>query len=198
MKKQVIIIHGGDTFDTDDQAFEYIKSEEIDIERYRTDRQGWKRWVRQELGSDYDVILPSMPNSLNAKFREWSVWFEKLFPYLEDGVILVGHSLGGIFLTKYLSLNKFPKRIGGVILVAAVFDYDTGRNSLASFTLPDKLDLQTDKMIFYHSKDDPIVPFDALEKYAKAFPAAHTRVFGDRGHFLQDTFPEIVDDIKSL
>ena len=198
MKKQVVIIHGGDTFGNDEQALEYIKSIDLDIEKYTSEKHGWKRWVREQLGPDYEVILPSMPNSLNAKFEQWSVWFEKLFPYIDDDVILIGHSLGGIFLAKYLSLNKFPKKIKAVILVAAVFDYDTGRNTLYSFTLPEKLDLQTDKIILYHSKDDPIVPFDALEKYKHAFPVAETRVFSDKGHFLGDIFPEIVEEIRKL
>ena len=198
MKKQVVVIHGGDTFDTYEQALDYIKNFQIDFERYRTDKPGWKKNLRQALGDDFEIILPSMPNSLNAKFEEWKIWFEKLFPFLNEEVILAGHSLGGIFLAKYLSEHKFPKKIKAVMLVAAVFDYDTGRSSLASFTLPSKLDLQTDKIILYHSKDDPIVPFSALEKYKQEFPNAVVRIFEGRGHFNQEQFPEIVEDIKNL
>ncbi len=63
-----------------------------------------------------------MPNKTNAQFEEWKIWFEKFIPFLNDGVILVGHSLGGVFLAKYLSENKFPKKIGGVFLVSAVYE----------------------------------------------------------------------------
>jgi predicted alpha/beta hydrolase family esterase len=198
MKQQVVVIHGGDTFDTYEQALDYIKNYQIDFDKFRADKQGWKRGLRQQLGNEFEVILPSMPNSLNAKFEEWKMWFEKLFPYLQDNVILVGHSLGGIFLAKYLSENKFPKKIKAVMLVAAVFDEDTARNSLASFTLPSKLDLQTEKVFLYHSKDDPVVPFSALSKYKQAFPNATERVFEDRGHFNQEQFPEIAGDIVKL
>ena len=197
MKKQIIVIHGGDTFDTYEEALQFIKDYQIDFEKFSTDKEGWKKNLRKHL-PEYQIIYLSMPNSLNAKFIEWKIWFEKFFPHLEDNVILLAHSLGGIFLTKYLSENKFPKEIKAVFLVAAVFDEDSGRNSLASFTLPAKLELQTDKIFLYHSKDDPIVPFSALGKYQAHFPSAEVRVFEDRGHFNLEDFPEIVADIVSL
>src|SRR3989344_9033544 len=100
-------------------------------------------------------------NKTNARFDEWEIWFEKLVPFLHDGVILVGHSLGGTFLTKYLSENQFEKKIKSVFLVAAVYDNHKEGYSLASFTLPKKLNLQTENIYLFHSKDDPLVPLTA-------------------------------------
>jgi|SRR3989344_4026576 len=198
MKKQVVVVHGGDTFKTYEEYLKFLRNCEIDIERYKTNKIDWKPWLRQKLGENYEVILPVMPNKTNAVFDEWKLWFEKLFPFLNDGVVLVGHSLGVSFLAKYLFENEFPKKIKGVFLVSGVFDGDAEGYPLVSFALPKKLNLQTENIYLYHSKDDPVVQFVALEKFSAALPTAHKKVFEDRKHFNQEEFPELVSDILSL
>ena len=60
------------------------------------------------------------------------------------------------------------------------------------------LDLQTEKIDLYHSKDDPVVPFSDLSKYQEALPNAKSRIFDDRKHINQEEFPELLNDILSL
>jgi uncharacterized protein len=198
MKKQVVVIHGGDTFETYEQYLNFLRDYEIDIERYKTEKNDWKPWLRWALGVEYEIILPTMPNKTNARFEEWKIWFDKLVPYFQDEVILVGHSLGGSFLAKYLSENKFSKTIKAVFLISAVYDRDSERYGLLSFALSDKLDLQTENIYLYHSKDDPVVPFSALDNFSKALPGAHSRTLDNRGHINQEEFPELVEDIRSI
>jgi predicted alpha/beta hydrolase family esterase len=198
MKKQIVVIHGGDSFKTYDEYITFLNNFDIDIERYKSSKNDWKPWLRERLGENYEVILPIMPNKTNAVFSEWKLWLEKIIPFLNNEVILIGHSLGASFLIKYLSENIFPKKIKGVFLVSGVFDSDTEGYDLASFLLPEKLNLQTENIFIYHSKDDPVVPFSALEKFKKALPQAKTRVFEDRKHIIQETFPELVEDIINL
>src|SRR5690348_8942682 len=109
MKHQLIFLHGGDPYDTYEQFLASLKKQEIDLTRMKA--KGWKEHLQAKLGPKFDVILPRMPNSMNAKYLEWKIWFEKLIPHMSKEVILGGHSLGGIFLAKYLSENKFPKKI---------------------------------------------------------------------------------------
>lgn len=198
MKKQIIVIHGGDTFETYDKYLTFLRNYEINIERYKTNKDDWKPWLREKLGDEYEVILPIMPNKTNAVFSEWKLWFEKLIPFLDDGVVLVGHSLGGAFLVKYLSENKFPKKISGVFLVGAVYDKDFEGYPLVSFSLPITLNLQTDNIFLYHSEDDPVVPFSALGDYKKALPQAITTIFKDRQHLNQVEFLELAEDVLQL
>lgn len=199
--KQIIVIHGGDTFDTQEEYLSFLKSFEIDFERLKSGRKDWKATLAEELGKEFEVILPSMPNGTNAKYLEWKIWFEKLTPFLESTVVFVGHSLGAIFLAKYLSENDFPKKIAGTFLVAGPYDNKDLGESLADFILPKKLNKLTKqggKIYLYHSKDDPIVPFVDLGKYRKSLPKAEVRIFENREHFNQVDFPELVDDIKEL
>ena len=198
MKKQVIVIHGGDTFETYDEYLDFLRGYKIDIERYRNGKEDWKPWLRKKLGGDYEVIQPIMPNKNNAQFSEWKLWFEKFVPFLNNEIILIGHSLGAVFLAKYLSENKFPKKIKAVFLVGAIYDKDDEGYNVVNFTLPANLDLQTETVYLYHSKDDPVVPFSALEQYKKALPKAQIRVFDNRGHINQEEFPELAQDILNL
>jgi len=201
MKKQVVVIHGGDTFETYEAYLDFLKGFKIDVGRAQT--KGWKETLGERLGDEYEVIRPSMPSKLNAKYTEWEMWFEKYVPYLRDGVILVGHSLGGIFLAKYLSQKALPVKVAGTFLVAAPFDAGdrSASYSLGDFALPQLLKnvmSNGGKVVLMHSEDDPIVPFADLEKYKKALPDAVTITFKDRGHFIGEEFPELVHKISLL
>jgi hypothetical protein len=198
MQKQIVILGGGDTFETYESFLENLKNSPFHIERCTTNKRDWKPWLRTELGEAYEVIIPGMPNSANAQYHEWRIVFEKIIPFLHDGVLLVGHSLGGSFLVKYLSENVFPKKIRGVFLIAACSDKDAFGYSLASFALPKKMKLRTKKVYLYQSKDDPVVPFAAMEYFKKAFPKARMRIFEDRKHINTEDFPELLADIKLI
>lgn len=200
MKRQVVAIHGGTSFDLYDDYLAFIRTRELSLERLR---QGddWKAALRHELGEAFEVFLPRMPNRTNARYVEWRLWFERCVPFLEHEVVLIGHSLGGIFLAKYLAENDFPKRIGATVLVAAPFDETSTVESLADFALPASLRrLATQGGVLYlvHSQDDPVVPFAEAAKYQRVLPQAQMLAFRDRGHFNQERFPELVALIQSL
>jgi hypothetical protein len=199
IKKQVVVVHGGDTFDTYEEYLGFLNAYEINFEKLKIKR--WKETLRERLGEDFEVVLPKMPNSMNSKYAEWKIMFEKLPQFLKDDVVLLGHSLGGIFLAKYLSENNFPKKIKATFLVSAPFDTKDSDYSLGDFILPDSLENfqnQAGKIFLFHSKDDLVVPFADLEKYKKSLPNAEVMVFEDKGHFDQTEFPELVQLIKGL
>ncbi|MGC9611011.1 MAG: alpha/beta hydrolase [Minisyncoccia bacterium] len=199
MKKQVVVIHGGDNFDSYKEYIKFLKGFKIDFERFK--KRNWKESLRQELGRGFEVVLPKMPNPTNAKYLEWRIWFRKIVPFFKKDVILVGHSLGGIFLAKYLAENKFPKRIKATFLIAAPFDDKDADYSLVDFVLPKslkKLEKQGGKIFIYQSKDDPVVPFADFGKYKKALPNAYAVAFKNKSHFSQEKFPELVREIKRL
>jgi predicted alpha/beta hydrolase family esterase len=198
MKKQILIIGGGDTFGTYAEYINFLQNFEIDIERFKTDKTDWKPWLRKQLGEEYEVFTPTMPNKSNAQFEEWKIWFEKILEKLGEEIILIGHSLGGAFLSKYLTLYKVNQKIKAVCLVAAVYEKDTEGYTLASFELPENLNLQTENIYLYHSTDDPVVSINELEKYKKALPNAKVRVLEGKKHINQEEFGELLHDIISL
>lgn len=199
MKKQVIVIHGGDTFETYEEYLSSLKKLDVDIEYFK--KQGWKSMLQHELGDDFEVIAPHMPNKQNAKYLEWKIWFDKLVPHIQNNAIFLGHSLGGIFLAKYFAENDFPRKIKATFLIATPFDAGHSEYTLADFALPNDLSLfekQGGDIVIYQSKDDPVVPFVDLDKYKKALPSAKVVIFEDKGHFTNSEFPEIIEEIKKV
>ena len=203
MKRQVVAIHGGTSFDTHEEYLEFLKTRELTLEKLRQGTVDWKASLPRELGDDWEVLLPKMPNGTNVRYLEWQIWFERVASFVRDDVVLIGHSLGGIFLVKYLAEHKFPKRITATILVAAPFDdgdIETGE-SLTEFRLPASLEGvagQGGAIHLVYSSDDPVVPVAHVKKYEQALSDAQTTLFKDRGHFNQPDFPELVSLIQSL
>lgn len=197
MKKQIVIIHGGDSFDSYEKYLNSLKNWEVSLETFLP-KKDWKTSLQTELGEDFQVLAPRMPNKQNAKYAEWKIWFERMLPFVQDGVILVGHSLGGLFLAKYLSEKVFPKKIGTLFLVAAPYS-DT--EEIGDFALGNSLEnvaKQCTDIHLYQSKDDPVVPFNEADRYKKDLPNAQMHIFEDRGHFNQEHFPEIAEEIKKI
>lgn len=199
MKQQVLVIHGGDTFGTREEYVKFLREHELDFAKLT--RAGWKENLRPDLGKDYEVILPQMPNKTNGMYEEWEIIFEKLIPFLHDGLILVGHSMGGLFLAKYLSENDFKPKVKATFLVAAPFGDNLPEYELYSFSLPAKLDgftRQAGKVFIFHSSDDPVVPPKDSDAYKNAVPNSVVRIIIDRGHFSQPHLPELTEEIKKL
>ncbi|MEK7111753.1 MAG: alpha/beta hydrolase [Patescibacteria group bacterium] len=199
MKQQVVIIHGGETFDTYKDYISSLKNREVSLDKLRSQRD-WKDTLAERLGEDFDVLSPRMPNGTNARYKEWEIWFERITPFLGKDLIFIGHSLGGIFLAKYLSENTISKTIKATILVAAPFD-DANEESLADFKLSSslaKFSEQSGVIYLIHSKDDPIVPFEQLKKYKQGLPNSKTIILNNREHFNQEAFPEIIKLIRTL
>ncbi|MDH4330851.1 MAG: alpha/beta hydrolase [Candidatus Moranbacteria bacterium] len=201
MKKQILIIDGGNCFNSHEEYVQSLSEMKFDINRIDTSRKKWSWGLYEKLGKIFDVYRTKMPCDNNAKYSEWKIYFEKIVPFLKDEVVLIGHSLGGIFLSKYLSENDFPVSIGATFLIAPPFDEKDCDYSLGDFVLPEslkKFEDQCENIFIYFSKDDPVVPFTDLKKYMDALPSAKKVVFEDKGHFNMEEFPEIVEKIKEV
>lgn len=200
MKTQILVIHGGDTFETYEEYMAHLRNYQIESLDYFK-RKDWKTSLQERLGENFEVITPQMPNRKNARYEEWKIWFEKIIPLLNDEVILIGHSMGGIFLAKYLSENNFPKKVLALHLVAAPYDTEVIKESLVDFALEktvEGLAKYTDKIFIYQSKEDKVVALEDAMKYKRDLPNAELNIFEDRGHFKQEKFPELLERVKRI
>lgn len=198
MKQQILVIHGGGTFDTYDEYINFLKTKEVTLDKLL--KKDWKTSLQEKLGGEYQVVAPQMPNSQNARYLEWQIRFERILPVLDESLILIGHSLGGIFLAKYLSENDISKKVIATFLIAAPYKDEPGE-SLTDFKIVDdlsRLEKQSGTIYLYHSKDDPVVPYAHAELYSHKLQQAVLRTFDDRKHFNQSDFPEIEEDIRNL
>jgi hypothetical protein len=122
--KQLLYIHGGNLTKDNDELLKIMATREINP----FEKKKRRRLTLQERLPEFVVIKPEMPNKDMARYSTWKLWFEKYIPFLEaENLVLVGHSLGAMFLTKYLAENEFPIQISQLHLVAPVLD-DQGLN----------------------------------------------------------------------
>ena len=195
--KQVVLIHGGTTFSNYDKYMDYLSNKPLKIERFFYSPT-WRERLQEVLGNNYQVLTPTMPNKTNAKYSEWSAWFRHISDLFIDEVILIGHSLGGIFLAKYLSENNLRVKINKLILVAAPYE-DESIEDLADFKitkLSNRLSSQVDKIILIQGSDDPVVSMSDFNKYKTALPNAKSVILSAPDHFLRSDFPELIEIIN--
>lgn len=199
-KPQIIFIHGGMTFKNRKDYLKFLKTRSVSLgKREKLNRE----YLDKKLGKEYEISRLQMPLVENAKYEEWKIHFERYIPHLRHGVILIGNSLGGIFLAKCLSESKFPKKIRAVFLVCPPFDGSLSNEDLVGgFRLRSNLSLLdkcSKNLYLMFSEDDDIVPAEHAEKYRNKLPNANIIIYKSKnGHFMVSEFPEIVGLIKGL
>jgi uncharacterized protein len=199
-KSQIFIIHGGTTFKSKKDFLNYLKIKKVSLEK----KTSWAlEYLDKNLGKYFQIVRPKMPLKEDAKYEEWKIFFERHFPLLKNNITLIGVSLGGIFLAKYLSENKFPKKIKAVFLICPPFDNTTeGEDLVGGFRLQkdlNKLDNSSKNVYLMFSKDDPIVPISHADKYRQRLKKANIIIYENKnGHFMVEKFPELIKIIKKL
>jgi len=202
-KQQVFYIHGGSAYSQYDAYLANLRQMPIrnlpDIEQMKK----WPSTLAPALGAGFQVFQPVMPNSNNAKYEEWKIWFERHFEYLQDDIILVGWSQGAYFFAKYLTENNPPVTIKALVLLAAPFEpADFGGEDGGDFAFDTRrvgeLAQKVASIVLLHSTDDFVVPYAHALKYQAALPQAELMTFTDKNHFLVEKLPELVQKIKSL
>ncbi len=197
-KTQVFVIHGGMTFKNKKDYIHFLKTREISIKekiRWTDD------YLKKKLGRSFEIIKPRMPLADNAKYNDWKIHFERHFPQLRNNIILIGSSLGGIFLAKYLSENKFPKKILSTYIICPPFDNTLPDEDLVGgFKLKSDLSLiekNSKNLNLLFSKDDDVIPISHAKKYKKKLKNANIIIYESKnGHFKISEFPEIIKMIK--
>lgn len=141
-----------------------------------------------------------MPNKTNAQYLEWKIMFEKILKIINMEIVLIGHSLGALFLAKYLSENPIDKDVTNLHLVSGPFD-NSGLcdEDLGTFSLSNDLSKVNDvtrNIYIYHSNDDIVVPVAHAHKYKNALSKAKLEIFDGRGHMKMEHFEELVNKLR--
>ena len=95
-----------------------------------------------------------------------------------------------------------PRARLGLFLVSPVYcGAENEEHHCHSFSLEEDINVlrkNVKNTAFFFSEDDFVVSFNNCGFYKKVFPDAKYNVFKEKGHFLQDSFPELVDEINKL
>jgi len=182
MKRQLLFVQGGGAQVHDEWDDKLVES------------------LRHELGPSYEVRYPRMPNEDDPNYAAWSATLQKEIANLNDGAIVVGHSIGGTVLINVLAEHPPERELGAIFLLAAPFvgeggwspdDWQPQRDIAGN--LPDGVPIYV-----YHGLADDTAPPSHAELYAHAIPQAQLCRLPHRDHQLNNDLREIAAVIKAL
>lgn len=197
MEAMVVFVDGGMTFHNREDYLDYLRNRDVSL----GSEENWSKgeYLTEKLDSEFAEV--DMPCKDNASYEEWKINFENYLSEFPEKLVLVGYSLGGTFLAKYLSENNISNHLLSVYLVAPPFDGEMPSEDLAGgFNLGSNvsaLESRTDKVELMFSEDDHIVPSEHAEKFRQNLQKAEINIFQDKnGHFRVEKFPELVEKIN--
>jgi predicted alpha/beta hydrolase family esterase len=156
--------------------------------------------LQRELGPDYEIRYPRMPDEDDPKFAPWKAALLEELDKLDDGAMLVGHSIGATILVHSLAEEPPERPPAGIFLVSMPF---IGKEGWPSSEVEPKPDLgrqlpAQSPVYLYHGDADETVPAKHAELSAKAIPQAVLRKLAGRDHQLNNDMSEVAADIREL
>jgi len=142
MNKRVIIIHGWEG----------------------SPESNWFPWLKSKLeASGFEVQVPEMPNANHPQKDEWVNHLKKIVGDIDESLYIIGHSLGGITVLRFLEQLPENKMINGAIF-AAGFPQSVGIDEIENFfDTPvnfSAIKNKAKRFIVFASDNDPYVPHE--------------------------------------
>lgn len=155
--------------------------------------------LERKLGPDCSIRYPHMPEEGDPQYSRWKFALERAFPDLDQGAILVGHSVGGTVLINVLADGVLPQSPCGIFLISAPF---VGMGGWPSGDIRPMSDIGASlpagmPVYVYHGGDDHDVPFEHADLYEKAIPRAVVRRLAGRDHQLNNDLSDVAADIRT-
>jgi predicted alpha/beta hydrolase family esterase len=85
--------------------------------------------LRRELGREYEVRYPRMPDEGDPSCARWSTAIRREIAALDDGAVVAGHSVGATILLHALAEQPPGKGLGAIVLISAPFVGEGGWRS---------------------------------------------------------------------
>jgi pimeloyl-ACP methyl ester carboxylesterase len=181
-KRQILFIQGGGEGTHDDWDDKLVDS------------------LRRELGDGYEIRYPRMPSEDDPSDAAWGPAIREALVTLDDGAVVVGHSVGGTLLAHALAEDTPGVRIAAIVLVAAPF-VGAGGWPADEFELPDDLGARLPAGVpvhVFHGLDDDTAPPAHADLYARAVPQADVQRLSGRDHQLNNDLREVAVAIGSV
>jgi predicted alpha/beta hydrolase family esterase len=157
--------------------------------------------LRDQLEPGFVVHAPLMPDPDSPDAGPWLEALGRHLGELRAPFVLAGHSLGGSIILKFLAENPIPPLLAGVVSVAAPL-WGAPDWGVPEFALPPTAGAalaEVRRLVLYHSRDDEIVAFDHLDRYAGLLPHAVVRPVDGRGHgFENGDSADVAADIREF
>lgn len=167
----------------------------------------WIPWLKRELEKrDIKVEVPAMPNTEHPTESDWVSHIAKVVGEPSENTFLIGHSLGGITILRYIESLPAGEKIGGAVLVAAFSEALPNKKTFAElssfFSCPvnfEKVRARVVKQfVAIQSENDPYVPIKHGEIFKEKL-GAKLVVIPNGGHLnASDGYTELLPALNEL
>jgi len=174
---------------------------------YGNPNENWFPWLKGELeNTGYKVFVPAFPTPKSQKLEAWMEIFDKYKKELDEGSILVGHSIGCAFILSIL--ERIKVKINAVFLVAGFLGplgndfYDSISKTFTQKEFDwEKIKNNCGKFFVYQADNDPHIPLEKGREIAKNLDS-ELIIIKNAGHFNEKsgykTFELLLEDIKNI
>lgn len=162
--------------------------------------ENWFPWLKKQLEDlGHKVHVPAFPTPENQTFGEWMKIWHQYGQFLDENSIVIGHSLGVLFLLSVLEKAK----VKAAFFVAGFAGlpgnrFDDGMKTFARDFDFEKIKNNCQRFFVYHSDNDPYVKLDVAQNLAEQLDVK-VSLIKNAGHFNEDSgydkFPLILDRI---
>lgn len=165
--------------------------------------ENWFPWLEGELKKfGCKVFVPEFPTPENQTFDEWMKIWQEYDKFVDEDSIVIGHSLGVLFLLNILERSKIKAAFfvaGFAKLPGNRFD-ESMKTFAGDFNFV-SIKKNCQKFFVYHSDDDPYVKIGIAEDLAEKLRVSVTLI-KNAGHFNNaagyDKFPELLQNVKNF
>lgn len=159
-------------------------------------------WLADELRNrGFEVITPTLSLKSGEELDPLKIIEELKIQvgFLKKDDILLGHSLGGVVVLRYLEAAEMIETPRAVVLVAS--PWKVARPELRHFFL-DELDTdvvmwKAREFVVIHSSDDNLVPVEHGKRLADALKARFIQTEGD-DHYMAEKYPMILQTVEDI
>lgn len=145
-------------------------------------------WLKKQLSKrKLNCIVPSFPTPYKQDYESWSKILKAYseIGYITEDTTFITHSLGGIFIVKFLLENKI--KVKKIITIAGFnnLKFEDDMNLYKSFYFDEDLsDIKSYSLerISFYSDNDPYVPQSNAEEFADIILSEKILV-NEAGHF---------------
>ena len=131
----------------------------------------WYPESKKELEQEgFEVQIPNMPDTDNPQLKNWLPKLKEVADPPNENLFLIGHSLGGITILRYLEQLDENQKIAGVVFISACINalgYPEIENFFEKPINFEKIKTKAEYFVIIHSEDDPIVPVKHAHQFKK-------------------------------
>jgi len=156
--------------------------------------------LRRHLVGDFKIRYPRMPAEDDPGEATWGPAIRQQLASLENGAIVIGHSVGATILVHLLTQETPRTHLGAIVLLSAPFVGADGWPA-TELELPSDLGALLPKDVpihVFHGLDDDTVPPAHANLYGRAIPQAHVHLLPGRDHQLGNDLSEVATLINAL